>query len=569
MKRLLLLLIPLFFLGGFIYQLMYHQMPDRDPLELVSQDCVLMVDWTDASGVARNFINSRFGRNLTSIDWSYVLDQMAVSGSFRKQIDEKVKVFSGFLASPLCSKLFGDRVVFALLPVDQSVCTKATTQVLADNLLMIASPRSKRILPALLSSIAWVKGKIRSLMYRGRTINSLELDNGGTIYFVFIDGNLVASQGRAAVEKSIDLSLLHLLQEQTGLLTNTDYMGLRKRYKGNDFFVYTDVSRLTLMLNSLKFPHHNAAADAVHSSGVECMALFHSTEKNSQRLISIIRFNSEKLKPFQKTLSARQPKLNSRLPSIPSDLVVYFWSNWLDLSGWWPKSLFKERDAKDVMTDKIAVWIKQQTGLEIDHFLSLFGQEFGLNVTQIRTSGFFPVPSVCCFIELTDSEQVANILKKSLSALVLRHDEVAGVPVVSVMIAQGLMQPSYALLDNYLLIADSREQIEKMLTNRTSRLVDDKLFKAVDTGVMKPANFHVFARTSAIVDSLKELASWVGTVVALRNDAAGRKSKVLVDQVILPLLDGFKTFQAKSIRGYTTHHEVIFDAVVLTGPAHR
>ncbi len=53
------------------------------------------------------------------------------------------------------------------------------------------------------------------------------------------------------------------------------------------------------------------------------------------------------------------------------------------------------------------------------------------------------------------------------------------------------------------------------------------------------------------------------------DEQAGAKSKVLLDQVILPLLDGLKMYRAKGVRSYTAPGEVVLDSVVLTAEPGR
>jgi len=194
----------------------------------------------------------------------------------------------------------------------------------------------------------------------------------------------------------------------------------------------------------------------------------------------------------------------------------------------------------------------------------LFGHEFGFNVAEIRTSGFFPVPRICFCIELVDRNAVKRILEKMVSGLPLRRDKVAGIPVISIMAAKGLMQPSYALLDKFLVIADSRQQIENILEVKGPRLVDDDDFRAVDMGLLQPSNLVMFVRTASLIDGLKEFASWAGTIIAIRDEKAGARSKILVDQVIVPLLDGMKMYRAKAVRSFTAPGEVVLESVVLT-----
>ena len=201
--------------------------------------------------------------------------------------------------------------------------------------------------------------------------------------------------------------------------------------------------------------------------------------------------------------------------------------------------------------------------MKIDRFLGLFGREFGFNIAEIRTSGFIPVPRICFCIEVTDPDRVQQLIEQAIAGMPLRRDRVAGVPVVSIMAANGLMQPSYAMLDRFLVIADSRQQIEDVLRTSSRRLIRDREFEAVDMGMLRPANLVVFARTSELIEGLRELASWAGTIIAIRDPQAGEKSKVLVDQVILPLLDGMKMYRAKGVRSYTAPGEVVLESVVL------
>jgi hypothetical protein len=83
-------------------------------------------------------------------------------------------------------------------------------------------------------------------------------------------------------------------------------------------------------------------------------------------------------------------------------------------------------------------------------------------------------------------------------------------------------------------------------------------------GLLQPSNLVMFARTAGLIDGLKELVSWAGTIIAIRDEKAGARSKILVDQVIVPLLEGMKMYRAKAVRSYTAPGEVVLESVVLT-----
>lgn len=569
MKRFVWLLFILTLIGGIVYQLAFHRQQTRDPLELVPQQTMLMLDWSDAAGATKGFLQSRFGRRLASIDWPFVLDQLEVQDPFRKQLQEQVTSLKDFIAHPLFKELFSRRVVFALIPVAPTAFMDDPQGALAESLLMLVTPEHERVLLGLLSLLSPVKGRDESLSYQGVPITEFVQENGRRLYIASVDGQLVVSPGIDLVKHSIDLSFMHLVQEQTGFLLNSEYNTLKKRGRGlDDFFMFADFSRLKSMFNMLRPQAVSGKGRSLPEfAGSERMVFFHHSNRNIQQFTSIVQFDPDKLAPFQKTIYTRKPVENSWLPNMPSNLLVYFWSNWLDLPAWWRETLARGTDKELAAAAGIAAWIEKQTGMSIDRFLALFGREFCFNIPEIRTSGFFPVPSICFFIELADPDRAQELLEKMISGLPLRRDKVAGIPVVSIMAGGGLMQPSYALLDRFLVLADSREQIEDILKRSSKRLVSDDVFQAVDMGMLQSSNMVMFARTAELIDSLKEFASWAGTIIAIRDEQAGAKSKVLLDQVILPLLDGLKMYRAKGVRSYTAPGEVVLDSVVLTaGP---
>ena len=565
MKRFVWLFLFLTITGGVVYQLTSHRQQTRDPLELVPQQTMLMLDWTDAAGAARGFLQSRFGRSLASINWPFVLDQLEVQGPLRDQLQDQVSSLMDFIAHPLFKELFSKRVIFALLPVAPAAFMDDPQGVLAENLLMLVTPEHERVVPGILSLLSPVMGRDESLSYQGIPIAVFVQENGGRLYIASVDGQLVVSPGMELVKQSIDLSLMHLVREQTGFLLNREYNTLKERGLGqDDFFLFADFSRLKPLFNMLRPQAETGKGGGLPEfAGTARMVFFHQSIENTQQFTSVVQFDPDQLAPFQKAIYTRKPAENSRLRSMPADLLVYFWSNWLDLPAWWQETLTRGTENEVAAAVRIAAWIEKQTGMSIDQFLALFGREFGFHIPEIRTSGFFPVPSICLYIELADPDRAQKLLEKIISGLPLRRDKVAGIPVVSIMAGGGLMQPSYALLDRFLVLADSREQIEDILKSGSKRLVSDDVFQTVDMGMLQSSNLVMFARTAELIDSVKEFASWAGTIIAIRDEQAGAKSKVLLDQVILPLLDGLKMYRAKGVRSYTAPGEVVLETVVL------
>ena len=49
-------------------------------------------------------------------------------------------------------------------------------------------------------------------------------------------------------------------------------------------------------------------------------------------------------------------------------------------------------------------------------------------------------------------------------------------------------------------------------------LIRDPDFLKVDMGLQQQNNLVFFARTAQLIDGLKELASWLGTIIAIRDE---------------------------------------------------
>lgn len=85
----------------------------------------------------------------------------------------------------------------------------------------------------------------------------------------------------------------------------------------------------------------------------------------------------------------------------------------------------------------------------------------------------------------------------------------------------------------------------------------------MDTRLNVPANLHFFARTPEVITALQELASWAGTMIAVRDYQAGATSKLLIDEVVSPLLESLKVYKAIGIRSATGPGELVIDGTVL------
>ncbi len=567
MKRFFLLLAIVALTGGLGYFFMVQpQVPDL--LELVPAESVAFVDWENPAGSYQDFMETSFGTQLRGIDRPLILSALGFNQDKTAQIEQLAVTWEKFSDSLFFREFFGKRTVLALLP-DQDSEPDISAALLKNIVLLNTSGRKTALLKTFVGGISGAR-KLPVRKYQGYTINGYLVNNTYPLYFVSDKELLIAALDPAPIRQCLDLLLARIIQKGGGMADNAEYVELKQRARGlDDFFLYVDLGPLKGWLRNLSGQTvASAAASDVSPAetierGVRKAVLFHQSLQPIHQFTSIVRFDEAVLPPFQKLIYLRPPIENRKIANMPANLQVYFWSNWLDLPAWWRKTR-EDGSRRDIeRADRLAKFVDSNLGMEMDDFLALFGHQVGLDIKEIKSSGFFPVPRICFCVEVTDREQVQALLEKMVADVPVHRAMIAGVPVVSVLAAGGLMQPSYVLLKEYLLLADGRDQIEDILKPTEAMLIRDPDFIALDMGMQQPNNMVFFARTPQLIQGLKELASWLGTIIAIRDERAGARSKVLVDQAVIPLLDGLTMIKAAAVRSYTGQGEIVLQSTIL------
>jgi len=572
---------------------------DGDLLDLVPADSVVVVDWDSPAHAYQAFANTPLGETLQGIDWPLILETSGLSNKDVTEAGNVITSWQEFSRSLFFREIFAKRSVLALLgkgigaqnppprhsgdilPLNlkETVAGVASPAAgvlpafplyfLRDNLVFLnRSGRKIALLHSLLTGYSGTK-QLPSIQYQGFTINGYLLENGYPVYFTTEKDLLIVALDPAPLQQCLDLQLDRILQKGGGMTGNADYATFKKRARGlDDFFLYVDIARIKSNLQDTLSRVQAGSIDKSTASwfmeeGVQQAVLYHQPLEQIHQFTSIVRFDESALPPFQKSIYTRPPVENRKLRKMPANLLAYFWSNWLDLPAWWQMTKAGARGTDAQRVEQLAATIHKYTGMQIEEFLALFGNQVGLNIKEIKTTGFLPVPRICFCVEMTDRRKIKTMLKKYLAGLPLHRNMVAGVPVVSVMAAGGLMQPSYALLQDFLIIADGRDQIEDLLLPDGDMLVSDPDFLEVDMGLNQQNNLVLFARTAELLEGLKELAAWLGTIISVRDEQAGVRSKILLDGAIIPLLDSLTMFKAKAIRSYTADGEIVLQAAVL------
>jgi hypothetical protein len=526
-----------------------------DPLELVPENALLMLDADNALAAGQSLLASPFGQTVTGIRWPAVLKQLEVPSVIRLLLAQRTAEITLLLADPNLQDIFSRRTVTALLPPENPrQLHDDPLRTLQEQTLLLAAPK-ENCSADLLALIKAAKKQPELIYHQGIGILVFELKQGRKLHVAALGGRLVFSLGLQPVRRCVETFARHFFFRRNGMLRSRDYAEMKAEAQGkDDFFLYADLARLRSLLGE------DASVPAQPAAAFRSLCFFHQSDGKVVQFKAAVRFSPDQLPPMQKELFAVRPVLNRTLGKMPASLPFYFWSCWLE-PNFWQQLLTAEAKADTV--ERAEAWFKIQTGLSLSEILALFGREFSVNIAEVSTAGFFPVPRLCFVLEVREQKKAERLFDRLVSGLPVKRDTVAGTPVVSLQAAKGMLQPSYAFADGFLLLADSREQLVDILAGQGERMPENRAFQAAAGVVSQPANLLLFVRAAALAEGLKELAAWAGTMTAINDEQAGAKSKVLIDEIISPLLDGLATCGAVSLRSVVNPGELLVEAAAI------
>ena len=567
MKRFFSLLFSLMILTGIIYMLTTGSQ-GIDLLTLIPRQSGAVITWDHPARDYQRFVRTRLGKNIYDIDRENVLTALGLPEADISTISTCVNLWHSLTKKPLFQDILGKRIVLAIVPGKEQGRPASNPSMEPLLLSAVGKRQTGARFKSFLHSLQFVTS-LPAVNYQGYTIYGFTIRNIGPLYVACSQGVFLAAFDPDPIRKSLDLLLAGLVGNGNTIQENPSFLTMKRQVKeSEDFFCYIDPVLLSRKLLRQPDNHEKLTGELrsflqrLAGHGLRRVALYHGQKKKVHQLSLVLRFDKGSLPPFQKLLAGRHPSVDRELKRTTGNLQLYFRSNWLDLPAWWQMTI-QDGNSKDLKrAERLDRAVRRYTGMEMERFLGLFGHRFSLLVKEFKTSNFFPIPRICLRIALTDRNVVHDLLGKFVVRLPHRRETVAGLEVVSILAAGGLMQPAYGLSGHDLFIVDGRDLVDDLLAPKTF-LIGDPDFRRLALGSDQPANLIFFTRMKQVTQSLKEAASWLGTLVAVQDNPAGAKRKILVDQLALPVFDGLAMFKTVFIIGRTRPGELDMTARVL------
>lgn len=159
------------------------------------------------------------------------------------------------------------------------------------------------------------------------------------------------------------------------------------------------------------------------------------------------------------------------------------------------------------------------------------------------------------------------MLKRLLAGQQVIKVVTGGMEISSVIMAGGLLQPSYVLVDKHLILADTVELIEQV--QRQGGPVPAGGEGALVPAIDRTGNFFLFVRTGDVADQLIAILT---VLIREKSDLTRQltqQTRLLIEHAAIPLLTSLQGTATTRLRGYAADDEVMLEMDFATNSERR
>jgi hypothetical protein len=534
-----------------------------DPASLLPENTALLIDMKKPAASMNRMRKSRLGRQLASIRWQEVPGKAGWPGDRIRVVADRYRSLATAIPGPLFSELFGRRALFALIPALKPGKIQADGGPPGSRMVLILQPRHRASMVDFFGSYFVKKIESTRLPYKGRVIRTYVIDDTLFLFSSVTDGLVIASFSPDAIRRCIDISISNMASGKSGLSGSERYRYLKKKTQGrDDLFVYADFRNLRDIMNQASGTWSSSLMDQLP---VRSFTLYREPQENLLRLSAAFQYGPAAAGQEKFLLPGYRQPGDTFSARLPNNIVAHIWTRIFDPAAIWRGMQDGSNDFSDPYVLSLKTWLQEKTGLSGVDFPLLFGSRASLTVTAVRSSGFFSIPSILLRFEMTSREKVRRLLSQILDELDVRRSIINKREVFTVMLGGGLMQPSYTFLGGFLVVADSRRQLEKILVNNREPLLKAPLYKKVDVGLTDRNNLITCYVKAELIGGLKDILLWYSSLLPRNDSDSTWKTRQIIDTILIPVLEGMKMYRAESIRVFhsNTGKEIIMNSAFL------
>ena len=560
------IVVPLFLLLLAILYLFIPVFPDRVSHEsFISGDAHIVISQYDLQDRIAELGSSPLGRTIADLRYEVVGKEMGLSDDeirrFLKLKDDIKKNYQ----NPLVQMLVGKEVSIALLPFSDHEALDFVEQI-TDHLLVISRPSQNARLMDVATWAISSDERIATVRYGTHTITRFNLEDARRLSVARVRDVVVMSLNEKVLRQSLDL----YDGDRQGLRESEEYQSKIDHFDGASFVGYFNFAGLPDLVNRAiqESPSDNERLLLIDKEKVEAYqsAIFGAwSEENTIIDKAVISFDPKLLdeQPNSKMLS--KAGLPQSFKRVSQDTIIYHWSNQFS-----PKTILgmlgQDPSLSDATETQFVGELSKITGLTADQLFDLFDNDLTLAVRGINEDQLVPMPRFLLSVKSEDVEKLKKVVDSLIDhySIPVRRSSLGDTNIISWggIIGIGSILPTLSFTDDSAIISSNRQQIKNYVApDGIQSLADLESFQAMSTALLKPSHSFTYVDFAQTADMLQEMVSWGGTMLALKDKELARKSKVLIDDLINPLLEGLSMYSIIGSRKYLEGNTIILESI--------
>lgn len=559
--------IPLFILLLAILHFFTPLLPQEERHEsFISADALLVITQHDLTSRVSEFQESTLGQTIAALKYEIIGAELGFSTSETDRFLELMNNLSEAYSNPLLQTLVGSEASLVLLPFQPTISEDISTQI-TEHLLLVSRPQT----PArLIDAAAWAGtagGRMAEVRYGNHDLIRIQLEDGRRISAARVKDLLVMSLNEQVLRQSLDI----YDNGTGGLLENKEYRRKIEAFDGASFIGYVDLGRLYQTINL-------AAQHALHTDEYRLLideaaldryrtCLF-GAWREEQAIVdkAIISFDRKRFDQRAEKLFDADPALPMSYRKVAGDTIIYHWSNQFN-----PEP-FVEYLTQSVSTDTggsqqadAPDQLSQITGLTKEQLAGLFGSDLTFVVRSLSQGQLVPFPRFLLSIKSPDVHRLKMTVDKLIDhfGVPVRRKKTGQSEVISWggVAGIGSVLPTLSFGKNSIIVSSNREQIKRFLGVEQARsLAEHDSFKVLSGDLLKPSQAITYMDVGQTAGMLKEMISWGATMLAIQDRELARKSKVLIDELINPILDGLAMYSLIGSRKFIDGSDIVYES---------
>ncbi len=556
----------LFVIGYFPVDFTNKLQPER----FIDQEAVVVNKNFKFLERVHNFRETPLAETLLNIDYSLISSVLNLPDFEPNQLKEWQEKFQSIIDHPLAVEFFGREFTVALVPNENNFTPDGEYD-LVSNLLVIARPRHHARIIELFSDLIDSEDTVSEARYGGYIIKRIPLENNQTVAVARVKDLLVISLNERTLRKSLDV-----YDRNISLISEVkDYSRAVKRFQNCSSLTYVNVT------NTIAAIHKSIQDDGSEVLSTDILEKFNKfngyknliwgtwDNKNILSQKAIISFDRDEILPEYRELFRIEPSKSDIYKRINADTIWYYWTNILK-----PKALLTlynhgNLESVEGGSTRIIQEIAQTAGLTTEELFSLVGNDFLIAIKNSPEEQFIPIPHLLFALKTSNPEKLLEVIKTVTEYydIPLTKQSIKGnnLYLWGGVIPTGDLQPAFCISDNYLILSSNRQQINEftLADKGFQSLASNPYFREVEDGLTAKNNSINYIDSRNLTVLVKEVFSWIGTMIAIQDREAAQRSKILIDELLNPLLDGLAMYATIGMRSYTEKDSIIIESKVL------